>query len=619
MHLKPERVKKVEKIPYNGYLYNLTTSSGNLFANKILVKNSGGLGTPAHERVIAGMIHRANKGVLFIDEIGNLQPQSQQELLTAMQEKKYPITGQSERSSGAMVRTEAVPCLTPDTPVHINGKYTPIGDYIENSLSKKQLVRIGQNRTLSSPLSQNDKILSFNTQFQKDIPLVLYKTKYCGEVIEIELDDGTKIKVTPDHPLLTIKGMEKAGNLNTADNIVCYNGDEEVIFNEIDIIETYSKEQKRIAYAYLAYCKLSENMLKKDLAKLLEVDESTIRNWIKGAKPRAIKAVEYLVSKKICPLARDDLRLPLLARLSGVLFGDGGVNIRRIYFSAGLKAGNDISAFLDDAKKVFGEDIKKNCKIRKTEKGIEASINNTNLARLFIALGVPKNDKVAQPFKVPNWIHGSSVIEKEFFSSLISAELYGNIKNISNSPHFLMAKINKFEREHLAFLDEIKTFLNKNNVKTSSTKKSKEYIKTLKGEKVSAARYSFKLATSYEQLSNLLNGINITYAFDKNNSLHNIAIEGKKYHANQKRLVEAYSKIDELRRRGLTIKQITKKLKLSKNTVLARIPPTYRRYDQQFKMDVLGRVYSGWSIKDVANLYNIPIPTLRFWSKNENK
>src|SRR3989338_8945516 len=108
--LKTERVKKIEKIQYDGYLYNLTTSSGNLFANKILVKNSCGLGTPAHERVIAGMIHKANKGVLFIDEIGNLQPQSQQELLTAMQEKKYPITGQSERSSGAMVRTEPVPC-----------------------------------------------------------------------------------------------------------------------------------------------------------------------------------------------------------------------------------------------------------------------------------------------------------------------------------------------------------------------------------------------------------------------------------------------------------------------------------------------------------------------------
>ncbi|MBI4017040.1 MAG: ATP-dependent protease LonB [Candidatus Aenigmarchaeota archaeon] len=71
---------------------------------------SGGLGTPAHERVIAGMIHKANMGVLFIDEIATLYPATQQELLTALQEGKYSITGQSERSSGAMVRTEPVPC-----------------------------------------------------------------------------------------------------------------------------------------------------------------------------------------------------------------------------------------------------------------------------------------------------------------------------------------------------------------------------------------------------------------------------------------------------------------------------------------------------------------------------
>ncbi len=71
---------------------------------------SGGLGTPPHLRVEPGMIHRISGGVLFLDEIATLSPKSQQELLTAMQEKKYPITGQSEHSSGAMTRTEPVPC-----------------------------------------------------------------------------------------------------------------------------------------------------------------------------------------------------------------------------------------------------------------------------------------------------------------------------------------------------------------------------------------------------------------------------------------------------------------------------------------------------------------------------
>ena len=71
---------------------------------------SGGLGTPSHERIVAGMMHKAHMGVLFIDEIATLQPHTQQELLTALQEGKYSITGQSERSAGAMVRTEPVPC-----------------------------------------------------------------------------------------------------------------------------------------------------------------------------------------------------------------------------------------------------------------------------------------------------------------------------------------------------------------------------------------------------------------------------------------------------------------------------------------------------------------------------
>ena len=108
--MKLEKIKKIEKCNYKGRLYNLTTSSGNVIVNGILCKNSGGLGTPAHERVVAGMIHKANMGVLFIDEIATLQPATQQELLTSLQEGKYAITGQSERSAGAMVRTEPAPC-----------------------------------------------------------------------------------------------------------------------------------------------------------------------------------------------------------------------------------------------------------------------------------------------------------------------------------------------------------------------------------------------------------------------------------------------------------------------------------------------------------------------------
>ncbi len=67
------------------------------------------LATPAHERVEPGAVHRAHKGVLYIDEIRMLRMEEQQALLVAMQERELAISGRSERSSGALTRSEPVP------------------------------------------------------------------------------------------------------------------------------------------------------------------------------------------------------------------------------------------------------------------------------------------------------------------------------------------------------------------------------------------------------------------------------------------------------------------------------------------------------------------------------
>ena len=69
----------------------------------------GGSGTPPYMRVLPGAIHEAHEGVLFIDELstlGNLQ----RHLLTAMQDKVFPIAGRNATSSGASVRVDSVPC-----------------------------------------------------------------------------------------------------------------------------------------------------------------------------------------------------------------------------------------------------------------------------------------------------------------------------------------------------------------------------------------------------------------------------------------------------------------------------------------------------------------------------
>jgi len=67
------------------------------------------LGTQPYDRVVAGAIHSAHQGVLFVDELPHLG-HLQRYILTGMQEKRFPITGRNPQSAGASVRVDNVPC-----------------------------------------------------------------------------------------------------------------------------------------------------------------------------------------------------------------------------------------------------------------------------------------------------------------------------------------------------------------------------------------------------------------------------------------------------------------------------------------------------------------------------
>jgi Lon-like ATP-dependent protease len=77
---------------------------------------TGGLGTPEHQRVTAGDVHRAAMGILYIDEIKNLNPAEAITLLTVLEEGVLPVTLRSLMLGGdtaAMsVSTEAIPAVT---------------------------------------------------------------------------------------------------------------------------------------------------------------------------------------------------------------------------------------------------------------------------------------------------------------------------------------------------------------------------------------------------------------------------------------------------------------------------------------------------------------------------
>jgi len=179
---------------------------------------SGGLGTPPHLRVECGMIHRAHMGVLFIDEIATLTSKSQQELLTAMQEKKYSITGQSELSSGAMVHTEPVPC---DFVLVAAGN---IMDMKNMHPALRSRIRgygyeIYLNDTMPDTAENRNKLIQFIAQEVTKDKKIPHFTKAAAEAIVLEAKKraGRKGK-------LTVKLRELGGLIRAAGDIAKNDG-----------------------------------------------------------------------------------------------------------------------------------------------------------------------------------------------------------------------------------------------------------------------------------------------------------------------------------------------------------------------------------------------------------
>jgi lon-related putative ATP-dependent protease len=77
---------------------------------------TGGLGTPEHQRVSAGDVHRSSLGILYIDEIKNLNPDEAVTLLTVLEDGQLPITVRDRWHGGGTaamsVSTEPVPAIT---------------------------------------------------------------------------------------------------------------------------------------------------------------------------------------------------------------------------------------------------------------------------------------------------------------------------------------------------------------------------------------------------------------------------------------------------------------------------------------------------------------------------
>ncbi len=180
---------------------------------------SAGLETPPHQLVEAGAIHRAHKGVLYIDEINTLGLPSQQHLLTAIQEKKFQITGQSERSFGAMVKTEPAPCdfilVSAGNLDALNGMHPALRSRIRGYGYETYL-----NSVMDDTHENREKLIRFVAQeVKKDGKIHHFTKEAVAEVIhEAQRRAGRKGK-------LSLRLRELGGLIRVAGDIAYERGD----------------------------------------------------------------------------------------------------------------------------------------------------------------------------------------------------------------------------------------------------------------------------------------------------------------------------------------------------------------------------------------------------------
>ena len=223
---------------------------------------SGGMETPSHDRVEPGAIHKANKGVLFIDEINTLDIRSQQKLMTAIQEGEFSITGQSERSSGAMVQTEPVPSdfvmvasgnldamenMHPALRSRIRGYGYEV--YMDDTIDDKPEMRRKYARFVAQEVEKDGRLPHFAREAIEEVMLEAQRRSGRKEHLTLKLRDlGGLVRVAGDiaraddrefterEDVLQAKKRSRSIEQQLADNYIERRKDYELTVNEGDVV-----------------------------------------------------------------------------------------------------------------------------------------------------------------------------------------------------------------------------------------------------------------------------------------------------------------------------------------------------------------------------------------------
>ncbi len=207
---------------------------------------TGGLGTPEHQRVTAGDVHRAHLGILYIDEIKNLKPHEAITLLTVLEDGQLPITLRSRWSdaggTAAMaVATEPVPCMCFLVGA---GNFDSIGQIhpalMDRIYGYGKVVRM--NNDMLNTVENRRKYVQFIAQEVSRFRLIPFSRKACEEII----DEGRRRSNKKD--ALTTKFRPMIALVKTAATLAMNEGLKLVERRHVEeAIETHCKTiQKQI-------------------------------------------------------------------------------------------------------------------------------------------------------------------------------------------------------------------------------------------------------------------------------------------------------------------------------------------------------------------------------------
>jgi tRNA-splicing ligase RtcB len=260
------------------------------------------------------------------------------------------------------------------------------------------------------------------------------------ELLVIRTETGDKIRVTPDHPVLTRRGMVEAAELSVG-----------------DMVATHPFEG--VQYEEPA----DFTILSGD-----EFDEGV---------------AEELRRRGIIPLTSRSRALPTLVKLLGYFTGDGAFDGKKVVFYGSVE---DLEEIRRDITLLGYTPSRIRSRKRTTvidgklAVGTEnsVSVSARSFAELLKVLGAPAGKKTVSDFTVPDWLLRMPLwIKRLYLAALFGAELNKpqTVNGYNFEPPVLsMSKRSEHVDSGLFFLNQVKSMLQEFGVEVSSIQVSRE-------------------------------------------------------------------------------------------------------------------------------------------------